>query len=95
MLLTVQETNNEAITVSDGNMRQMFERESRREKIIEGKMREIRLRVKTRQSEQHSAGSRESRPSVTHPSAADLLLQAAEEEFFQIIEEVRRFELLL
>lgn len=66
----------------------MFERESRREKIIEGKMREIRLRVRTRQSEAHSAGSRDSRPSGAYPSAADILLQTAEDEFFQIINQV-------
>uniref|UniRef100_A0A1B6H019 Dynein intermediate chain 3, ciliary n=1 Tax=Cuerna arida TaxID=1464854 RepID=A0A1B6H019_9HEMI len=65
----------------------MFERESRREKIIEGKMREIRLRVRTRQSEAHSAGSRDSRPSVPQQSAADIMLRTAEEEFFQIIDE--------
>lgn len=66
----------------------MFERESRREKIIEGKMREIRLRVRTRQSEAHSAGSRDSRASAPHPSTADILLNTAENEFFQIIDEV-------
>uniref|UniRef100_A0A1B6DTQ3 Uncharacterized protein n=2 Tax=Clastoptera arizonana TaxID=38151 RepID=A0A1B6DTQ3_9HEMI len=64
----------------------MFERESRREKIIEGKMREIRLRVKTRQSEAHSTSSKDNRPSVQTLSAADALLRTAETDFLSIIE---------
>lgn len=66
----------------------MFERESRREKIIEGKMREIRLRVRTRQSEAHSALSRDTRPTLQAMSAADNLLRTAETDFFTIIDEV-------
>ncbi|XP_075225787.1 dynein axonemal intermediate chain 2-like [Lycorma delicatula] len=59
----------------------MFERESRREKIIEGKMREVRLKVKVRISEQKEVGPKP----VPVMSAAELMLEAAEKDFNDLL----------
>ncbi|XP_039285506.1 dynein intermediate chain 3, ciliary [Nilaparvata lugens] len=60
----------------------MFERESRREKIIEGKMREVRLRGKV----QRVSEVKEVKTNII--SAADLMLEAAEKDFNDLLLEV-------
>lgn len=62
---------------------QMFERENRREKIIEGKMREIRLRVRARADQNAHAAAKPSASSIE-----DTLLKQAETDFFNTVREV-------
>ncbi|RZF36013.1 hypothetical protein LSTR_LSTR005829 [Laodelphax striatellus] len=62
----------------------MFERESRREKIIEGKMREVRLRGKV----QRVSEVKEVKTNII--SAADLMLEAAEKDFNDLLLEEQR-----
>lgn len=64
----------------------MFERESRREKIIEGKMREVRLKVKTRTSE--AVGKDTGQKAAPIMSAAELMLEAAEKDFNELLMKV-------
>lgn len=69
----------------------MFERESRREKIIEGKMREVRLKGKVRTSE---VVPKEVSPKPAQiMSAADLMLEAAEKDFHELLLKVKYYKL--
>ena len=62
----------------------MFERENRREKIIESKMREMRLRMRTRQE---IPGQKEAAGSTLN--ADNEAIEQATKEFFLKIKQVR------
>lgn len=65
----------------------MFERESKREKILEARNRELRLKLKTKSAQALTTESgteiKEKEPSVQMLS--DPLVMQAEEDFFQVI----------
>ncbi|KAF5286702.1 hypothetical protein FQA39_LY16185 [Lamprigera yunnana] len=68
----------------------MFERESKREKILEARNRELRLKLKTKSATAIPTGSAQHLDKGAKPSqlslGTDPAVKAAEEEFFQIIE---------
>lgn len=67
----------------------MFERECRREKIIESKMKEMRLKTKVgRVIDTHIAMKDTTKTNVA-VNLDQVYIQQAEKEFFAIIEEVR------
>ncbi|XP_066256971.1 dynein axonemal intermediate chain 2 [Euwallacea similis] len=72
-------------------MTAMFERESRREKILEARNRELRLKQKTKQSQQAEGIDeeqiQENLPALTEQVFADTAVQRAEIEFYQMIKE--------
>jgi dynein intermediate chain 2 len=63
----------------------MFERETHREKILEARNREIRLRQKTKMAE-----SSHREPTSKPSTSLDAEIKNAEEEFFTIIKRVIR-----
>lgn len=65
----------------------MFDRETRREKIIEGKMREVRLKGKGRISTAVKESVSKAPPQMT---AADLMLEAAEKDFNELLMKVNK-----
>ncbi|XP_066990947.2 dynein intermediate chain 3, ciliary-like [Anabrus simplex] len=77
--LTINQRNDKAL------LTMMLERESRREKILETRMREIRLKLKTKGDKEIGRESRTSHPSLL--VQANLVLKA-EKEFFSTVAKV-------
>lgn len=66
----------------------MFERETHREKIMEARLREIKLKIRTKTM----PALNEQNDEMNRAQAAQAHVQAAEEEFYKIIEEEKNPE---
>ena len=66
----------------------MFERESRREKILEARSREIRLRQKTRLAESSNKELDKAKPTKPSQLFADTAVITAGRDFFAAIDKV-------
>lgn len=68
----------------------MFERESRREKILEARSRELRLKQKSKQPQQNEPIDdeqiQENLPALTDQVFSDNLVKQAEVDFYEVFE---------